>query len=587
MNNKQLYRLSKEVSREIFLEGQLSAVGANQATFMEKLEKNQNSMKTQEKVVKVMLAIVLGAMSILPLFAYMEILGTDHANVAPGALLLASSIVFSLAFVIQVVYILILGLMTTSALMSGDTFNWLETLPLSKKDVRKLSIFALFRSFNIPLVVSVVALPTLMGIFTHNPAVVLGCGVISASNTLLAFSLLILLGGKFSKIMQTNDLNTKRSNRIRILTLVGYGLGTMMVAILAQYAFFLVEGIFEAVRDFQGAPLVNYFASLVPFPFAGGYLLSLLGTDPASVPPILWVTAVAGMGFLFVILRLAYRKAGVALRQVTLPEDRKFDRAKAKKEASEAPVVHVKVEPTTPVKAYIHKDLSMATRDIQMLMFLIMPFLLPFITGISFITSTQEAGVDFSLTLVTWVSTFLFGAAINGFMLVSGMLNVESSGTSITAALPMIPRDQANGKLILIMGIPSIAYIAPLLVFLQAPYRLDLVLIVVATLGVPSLIGMGLFSLKVALFGRMRFKYVLEEVRVEHKAFKWIVIVLSGLGLVIGLAFLGGFALVLFGIGAFVGVMGAVQGGLGVVLWLVFNRMFPDLRKGQVPKQNY
>jgi len=64
------------------------------------------------------------------------------------------------------------------------------------------------------------------------------------------------------------------------------------------------------------------------------------------------------------------------MRTVTSSASIEIKQESSLKETREE-IKEVRVEPITPIKAYIKKDLSMATRDIQTFMFIITPIILP------------------------------------------------------------------------------------------------------------------------------------------------------------------------------------------------------------------
>ena len=60
---------------------------------------------------------------------------------------------------ISILYIFLFGLFTTSSLMSGNSFKWLQTLPISRNDLKKLGFMTLLRNLIAPIIVMTFAFP--------------------------------------------------------------------------------------------------------------------------------------------------------------------------------------------------------------------------------------------------------------------------------------------------------------------------------------------------------------------------------------------------------------------------------------------
>ena len=142
-----LYKLAKYTNLEIVMEAQVQSSGANQARVMEKYRKNKSSIKVQAFAMKIVFAVVLLSIAVLPVSTYFEV-RTMLSNplVNPDSLLIPGSILFGSFNLMQLLYLIVLGMFAIGAMMSGDTFRWYETLPLSKKRLRKLGFMTVFRN---------------------------------------------------------------------------------------------------------------------------------------------------------------------------------------------------------------------------------------------------------------------------------------------------------------------------------------------------------------------------------------------------------------------------------------------------------
>ena len=101
--------------------------------------------------------------------------------------------------------------------------------------------------------------------------------------------------------------------------------------------------------------------------------------------------------------------------------------------------IEIAIKAKSPIIAYIRKDLSIATKDIQMLMFILMPIILPTVMVFSILGSAgTEVVEDF---LILWTIVIIYFPII-ALMLIAGFLNVEDSGASVLASLPLNPRNK-------------------------------------------------------------------------------------------------------------------------------------------------
>ena len=123
---------------------------------------------------------------------------------------------------------------------------------------------------------------------------------------------------------------------------------------------------------------INIVASLIPFPFAGNYLLIELYL-PSTVSTGLWISSIVGLGIFIGITYVLFLKSLIALQSIVHIETNKVSNLSSPKMKKT-----VRIESTTPIKAFMKKDLSIASRDFMAMRFLIMPILLPIISVLLF-----------------------------------------------------------------------------------------------------------------------------------------------------------------------------------------------------------
>jgi len=321
--------------------------------------------------------------------------------------------------------------------------------------------------------------------------------------------------------------------------------------------------------------LVNFFISLIPFPFAPGYLITM-AIEPTSFSSSLWFPVIIGM-VLFVFLTLfTYKKALKAMRTVTSSASIEIKHTKSLKKIPEKPV-EVLIEPRTPIKAYIRKDLLAATRDMQTFMFIITPLILPLMVLVPLLITPIGLGDSFLEDyFFVWMIITMYQPMIS-MMVTSGFLNMEDSGASILSSLPIRTRDQAKAKLLLLGSIQTISYFLPLFVFIGNPEFLSYLLSFISYYPVVLTLLISMFQMKIRFFGRMKYKFVVEEFNTEKKITKWAIMVVVQFLIFFAFNLMGGILLTFFSpaIMFFASFLGGIL-ALGVLL-LSYNSMFPKI----------
>jgi predicted permease len=362
---------------------------------------------------------------------------------------------------------------------------------------------------------------------------------------------------------------SKKANIVRIITMLGYFIIAFGTSFVLQWGITAVDGFFDIFATSEPSLILIIILSLIPFPFAPAYLVSL-STVPNQVPPLLLLSTLIGFALFILLTWGIFRIAQRALHSAISTE--------IKVEEVKKTEVEVELKPVSPITAYIRKDLVSTTRDIQSFMFIFFPIFYPLI-----LILTLQAPIIGEITsiegiLILWsiiLAVYLFIPP----MLVAGFLNLEESGSSIVASLPVIPRQQAKAKILLMMAIQGFSLIlisVILTLILGSPI---VILLLLVTLPIAWTFILFMFELKVKLFGKMKYKYVIEELNKENKVGKWIVMILSEIALYMGILIMGSTIISTLGITIGLIVMGII-GVIGLsILIFGFTRMFPKVEK--------
>ena len=576
MREKKLkaYSVAKYTYLEALMDSQLQSSGAQQSRLLEKYKNNNKSIRNQALAMKFAFGLVLAILPILPFVGYLEIFDAVSGGPIQGqTIFFLSNFVMGAYFLMSLLYILMAGLFPTGSLMTGNSFKMLQILPIKTDRLKKIATMSLFRNVDVALIIMTFGFPVVLLIVSHNILAFFLCLLVSILNSIFGFSALILVGRKISSVFSNEAQSGKKANLIRIGTMVGY-------FSLAFGASFLIQGVFSLIDYFtelfasSSPPLIlNILVSLIPFPISQGYIVSLaIYTNYFSLELLL--SSLVGVGLFALIVWGLYKKSIKSLHEVSMTE------IKLKKPAILRSVdkINVEIQSNTPINTYLRKDLVSASHDMQTFIFIIMPIIYPVIMLLSFQGLLTQINESMIFGVIIWI--VLLGVfSFSPLMIVVGLLNMEESGSSIIASLPVLPRDQAKAKLILMMIIQVISLLILSVVVLFMTSSFEMLILLLSS--IPLIVSFTLlsFELKVYLFGKIKYKYILEELHKEYKVPKWLLILLGNISLYLMVIILGMSFSFYFGIiGAI--IIALVSGSTALlILTFVFNRMFPSRDK--------
>ncbi|MHA1584640.1 MAG: hypothetical protein ACTSVU_04125 [Promethearchaeota archaeon] len=571
LSTKQLWKISKYIYREAFMQSQLEMAASNQAKLLSKMKKNRKYMTTQNIALKVVMVIYLGMMGFMPLMVFSRIGEImKSGNYSLDWIIFIGSMILGLFFLIQLILLLTFGMFFASSLLSGESFKWMSTLPIGKRNVQKLVMFTFFRGINVEVITLLLAFPIGTALGTQNIILTLIALVVSCMNILFSFSLLIIVGEKIKQILRNNDINSWKTKIARISVMVGYTIFSVVIGYSIQFAMTILEPLFtnQTIANNIVSTLNTVF-TFIPFPFNGSYLLidGFLGFKDISNIQLFGI-ALGLLLFIFLIRR-TYHKALSLLSDILKPATKNTANLK------ETNKMDVKIDILPPKDAFFKKDKDMATRDLQLMMMIIMPLLLPIIGFVSISFSMDIGGEEgiFPLLMINTIYLLMAGA-----MVILGVLNVETTGGSVLASLPIVIRDQAKAKLRWIFLLVPLSTLVQILFFINNSSFLEYLIISIIIMPIGILIGVFILLLKVRMFGKLKYKYVLEDINLQSKSLKWtaiiiiLIIIFTVTIIPLGIFVIGNYDNPLINIAE---IYLPVELVSAIILYSIFNKMFP------------
>ncbi|TFF93985.1 MAG: hypothetical protein EU543_02345 [Promethearchaeota archaeon] len=459
---------------------------------------------------KIFNSIIFGILPILPLFAIIEsynILDSDYGVV--NDLILGLSLILSIFFIMQFFNYLIMTIIDTSVLMSGRLFPWLRTLPINKKKLQKLVFLTIFKNFDIPIFVIIFSFPIIILIGTQNIIVFFISLGASLINTVLAFNLIIILCGRLNKVLNLNDMSSKKTFFIRIFNILSYILFIFGTIYLIQASITYIGNFFQLfISSTEDSTLVNLILGVIPYPFSLSQLIAsvfLLRDFNVHI----WITILIGICLLVILSYLVYKRSLKSVYNV-VNKDEIYIRSKEFQTIINIKKIKIKIY--APLKAFIIKDIKHLTRDFKSFLSYVTPIILSSVfivyLNISNIYPNQIFEVRFAYI---WFRILIIIPLICGLTIFS-ISELDSSGKSIIVSLPINQRDLAKSKLILMAPIIIIADLFPILFFINTSSFLLILLIQLLNLPISLIFLFIAFEAKILIFGKKKYKYQVDDV---------------------------------------------------------------------------
>lgn len=154
-----------------------------------------------------------------------------------------------------------------------------------------------------------------------------------------------------------------------------------------------------------------------------------------------------------------------------------------------------------------------------------MPIILSCIFIFSFNSGNTNNSIFIERDIIIYGLGILVFCPIISGMLVFGISSIDLSGATVLTALPIIPRDQAKAKLLLMIILQTIALFAPSFLYIGHPKFPSFFLATVIVVPFVWIFLIWTFQLKISFFNKFKNRYVIGEVKPQNRLFKWTLIV--------------------------------------------------------------
>ena len=520
------YSISKDLSHEILLDEYFQSRGIHHSSLSEQFFKSKNQFARKIIFTKIFYAIIFGLLPIIPIFAYYEyinILTSGGMNFEFTIFII--SMLYGIFFLLQFFNFLLMTIIETTVIMSGKSLGWLKTLPLSNLSLKKLLYVTIFRNFDIPISVIIFAFPIAVLITTANILFFLITLGISIINTFLGFNVMVIIGGRLGRVLNLYDISSKKSFLIRLFNVFSYVLIILGSIYLIQWASTSMENFFYLFSTFESPNLINIILSVIPYPFSQCYLIAL--TFSPTYPGIsVILSTIIGMGFLVLIFYLTFKKAYNSINKVIHSEPIYKNRGIYVENFKES----FRIKSTSTFRAFLRKDLLSATRDVKVFLSFISPIILSFIfvVYLNLARLSVSEPIEFQI-FKTWLSYLLLTPILSGIIVFS-LLNIDASGHSILESLPLLPREQAKAKLLIMFLLLTCSVVSPCFLFITNPRFLIFFFGIIACLPFAWLFLFLSFEMSIYFFGKRNKTYIVSDLSGKN-IFRWVIILIMPLSI--------------------------------------------------------
>ncbi|MFX1478062.1 MAG: hypothetical protein ACFFCI_08015 [Promethearchaeota archaeon] len=519
-NNKlKLYSISKFINQEILIEELLRVRGISKDSFLNRYSKKRKSLKFRIIFTKLFYSVIFGVLPVIPLRNYLAMTETlQTGGIYFDLIIFGGSLVFVFFFILQFLNIFFMSMTEVSLIISGSIFEWLETLPIPKTKLAKLKYLTIFHSFDIPIIFIMFSFPIAMVILTLDFVVFLVCLAISFLNMMFSLSILVLISHRISKILDINQLSSKKTLWIRLFNTFGYVLVMFGSIFLIQWAINSTYIFLQLFIGVQNTALLNLILSTIPYPFSSCYWISFALTNN-NLHPHYWISLISGMGLFATFTWWALKRAITALKKLDYPEFEGFRKYRYSDEPKK--ILKIKIKRRRPVLAHFIKDLLITSRNLKVFLSVITPIIISIVGTYTFNATLLGNLVPLDMNFFYNFGLILaYQPIIIGILLYS-ILYIEGSKESLLFAVPIKPKNQAKAKLLYIWIIQTISVFAPYLIYVADPRFLNLLIHIVITLPFVWIFLLTMFLMTIYYFGRAKYKYLIEEINPENKIFKW------------------------------------------------------------------
>jgi predicted permease len=348
----------------------------------------------------------------------------------------ASSISLSLAVTFG--FTALYAIQTLSSFVSFDSSTLLSTLPLSKDDFSKITLFSFLRSVDYIVVGATVSQAILVAFLTGSPIATLLMFAASVMNAIFAVTVSLW----FSRLFHRNLMRggrSKSSTILRMVFIIMWGSLLLGVGLLLSIPWYIVPQLETALHGTQLSNLLFF----IIYPFSAGTALANLVYSNAVSSAVL--VASGAMIVYFVLAGVAAKWSIETVKHI--PKEAGVKTARVQTQ-------DFSIKTHSPVFGYVIKDLRTSSRNPSTAFFFALPVLETLIVSLLI--------TNFQVLKVSAVLTATVTGGILALLMPLALLNAEGKGLEYAKTLPVNTNRIVTSKAL----VSTVAYVpVPLTLF--------------------------------------------------------------------------------------------------------------------------
>lgn len=324
---------------------------------------------------------------------------------------LASSISLSLAVTFG--FTALYAIQTLSSFVSFESSALLSTLPLSRDDFSKITLFSFVRSVDYMVVGAIISQVFLVAFLTGSPIATLLMFVASIMNAVFAVTIALW----FSRLFHRNLMRGGRSKSgtiLRLVFIVMWGSLLLGVGLLLSVPWYIVPQLEMALHSSQLSNLLFF----IIYPFSAGTALANLVYSNAESSAVL--VASGAMICYFLLAGAAAKWSVETVKHMSKEAGLKIARVQTQ---------DFSIKTRSPILGYVIKDLRISSRNPATAFFFALPVLE---TLIVFLLIASFQMLKVSAILVATIT-----GGILALLMPLALLTAEGKGLEYAKTLPM------------------------------------------------------------------------------------------------------------------------------------------------------
>ena len=510
-----LWDLARNVYHEAIYQGQVQSAGSNVHRLHDKMKSDGKYIRRQAGMVQGIGSFYMLAVATLSVIAFVEM----RETLPTSWNVLVASLSITVQLFIQSGYLMMLTLLATAEILAPDLYRWPASLPLSNDQIGALKVLALAREYLMPLSVIIVTIPLVAGLASGSPAAGLTGILVGISHAAMTLGIAVLASWRLRKALRESDGSDRRSSVARVVSILIYGVGTLVVLFVMQIGSSVIANLFDSPRMMgRSLAILMQALALAPLPTAPAALLATVAAGATVRLLPVWMPIVGTAGYVLLAL-LVIRRASAIVRGLDEGTRQIADSAHGAVDAIVGRGANAPLDVRPPRAAFRRQIARTATRDTQALISLLFPLIFPLLVTLGPTISAGDATVGAVLVIV-------MGTVMSSWMVIQGTTRQQSGTGGLEATLPVRERDRVFPRLWLAALLPLGGVLITVLALFPGGSPVQRALLL-QTLAVP-VAGPAGFLVKVALFGKVRSgsnPFVLDEVNTGARFWKWVAVI--------------------------------------------------------------